>query len=97
MHIGDIIAEHRRKRRIQQRQMCNVIGISVSYLSQIENSRKKTSIKVLIDISEYLGTPLSSMLFEVLKDNDLILDGDRELFKQAQPMIEEMIKILAGE
>lgn len=97
MKIGDVIASYRRKKRIDQKKMAEDLGKSVSYLSQIENNSRTPSGKLLIQISEYLGVPVSTLLFEVLRENDFQDSETRELYQKAKPMMDKMISILLAD
>lgn len=97
MKLGDVIASFRRRKRIDQKEMAKQLGISVSYLSLIENNGKVPSGKVLNKISEVLEVPVSALLFETV-DETAFKDGEmRDLFNKAKPMLDKMIAILLDE
>ena len=48
---------------LSQTELCKKLGISNSYLSEIESGKKQPSIDILTKYSEYFEIPLSSILF----------------------------------
>lgn len=62
--IGIKISKYRNKKGLTQEQLANEIGISYSYLTQIEapNVCKKMSLEVLFDIAEVLGVDVKDLL-----------------------------------
>ena len=96
MRIGDVIASVRRRKRIEQRELAKLIGSSVSYLSQIENNRKKPSFKLLNEIADKLNIPLSTLLFETIEEKHISDENDRNLFNLAKPIMEDLIGLLSN-
>ena len=62
--IGIKISEYRLKRNLTQEQLANKVGISYSYLTQIEapNVVKKMSLEVLFDIADALKIDVKDLL-----------------------------------
>ena len=48
---------------LSQTELCKKLGISNSYLSEIESGKKQPTIDILTKYSEYFEIPLSSILF----------------------------------
>lgn len=48
---------------LSQTELCKELGISNSYLSEIESGKKQPTIDLLTKYSEYFEIPLSSILF----------------------------------
>ncbi len=46
-----------------QTELCSELGVSNSYLSEIESGKKQPSLDILRKYSEYFDLPLSSILF----------------------------------
>jgi len=59
---GNPIKVWREYRCISQQDLAEKIGISVSYLSQLETGKRKGSIEVLIDIAKALGLSLDQII-----------------------------------
>lgn len=64
IEIGKRIAEYRKMKNISQEQLANKVGISYSYLTQIEapNVVKKMSLEVLFDIANILEIDIKNLL-----------------------------------
>ncbi len=62
--IGIKISKYRMKRGLTQEQLANDVGISYSYLTQIEapNVVKKMSLEVLFDIADTLNVNIKDLL-----------------------------------
>lgn len=95
MYIGDVIASVRRRKRIEQQELANAIRKSISYLSQIENNRRKPSIQILKLIASALDVPLSALLFMVLEEKHFSDDSKKELYNMAKPIMDDVIDLLS--
>ena len=62
--IGQNIAKYRKQKGLSQEELANGVGISYSYIIQIEapNVVKKMSLEVLFDIDEYLEIDIKDLL-----------------------------------
>ena len=62
--IGIKISKYRIKKGLTQEQLANEVGISYSYLTQIEapNVVKKMSLEVLFDIADTLNIDIKDLL-----------------------------------
>ena len=62
--IGLKIRKYRIERGLTQEELANKVGISYSYLTQIEapNVVKKMSLEVLYDIADTLGIDIKQLL-----------------------------------
>lgn len=63
-NIGIKISEYRNKKNLTQEELANKVGISYSYLTQIEapNVVKKMSLEVLFDIADVLNIDIKDLL-----------------------------------
>lgn len=48
---------------LSQTQLCSELGISNSYLSEIESGKKMPSLDLLSKYSQYFDVPVSSLIF----------------------------------
>ena len=62
--IGMNISSYRKKMKMNQEELANKVGISYSYLTQIEapNVIKKMSLEVLLDIASALNVDINKLL-----------------------------------
>jgi len=93
MKIGQSVKQVRKKKGISQKDLCKSIGITQSYLSQVENDKKTPSIDVLETISNHFDMPLSIMLWFSLKEED-IEEHKREIYRSLKPVLDEMVNSL---
>ena len=63
-NIGIKISKYRNKKNLTQEELANKVGISYSYLTQIEapNVVKKMSLEVLFDIADVLNIDIKDLL-----------------------------------
>ncbi|TDP53727.1 helix-turn-helix domain-containing protein [Aminicella lysinilytica] len=62
MMIGDILKKTRNIYGYKASEMSDKLGISKSYLSEIENNKKKPSLDLLEKYSDIYGIKLSSLI-----------------------------------
>lgn len=62
--IGQNIAKYRKEKKLSQEDLANGVGISYSYIIQIEaqNVVKKMSLEVLFDIANFLDIDIKDLL-----------------------------------
>ena len=63
--IGKRIKLYRKKAQQSQSDLAEKLGVSVSYISQIERGIATVSLKRLDEISECIGTSLQSLVSDV--------------------------------
>jgi transcriptional regulator with XRE-family HTH domain len=61
--IGDTIKLCRDRRKMNQRDLASRAGLSVSYLSLIEQGKRTPNLEVLEDIAAGLDLPLNLLIF----------------------------------
>lgn len=71
MNIGSAIQLARAKRKLTQPQLAQRAGISVSYLSLLERSRRDPPLSTLQKISAALYMPLEILFFLGAEDGEL--------------------------
>jgi len=80
--IANRIKEYRIHKKISQEKMAELIGVTYSTYTKIENSYQNVTVKHLINISRVLGIPTDILLFgEVDKENNLNFDDYIKLAK----------------
>lgn len=70
MEIGDRIKELRLEKGLTLKELGEKIGMSVSFLSDVENSRSNPSLKRCKQIAIGLNVPVSLLLGEVSAEGD---------------------------
>ncbi len=61
--LNDALLTMRKYHRISQTELSQSLGISNSYLSEIESGKKKPTLEILDRYSEYFDIPVSSLMF----------------------------------
>ena len=91
--IGRRIHEIRKERDLSQMDLADKTGLSVSYVSMIENGRRKVSLDALIRIANILGVTVDELLngnqMYNPTDMDLLLAGSGNSEKR---IIYELVK-----
>lgn len=94
MKIGEVIVNLRKDSRLKQKELATAIGISATYLSQIEHNLEKPSIIVLSKIADYFNLPLSAIIFKTISSNEIDNMDQKRRIKAAEPVINALIKYL---
>ncbi|MGG0078952.1 helix-turn-helix domain-containing protein [Bacillus wiedmannii] len=55
------IAELRKEKLMSQETLAGLVGLSRTYISEIENNKKQPNVKLAIKIAENLGTNVESI------------------------------------
>lgn len=81
LNVGDRLKDIRKKDKKSQEEFAKRIGISRSYLSDLENNRKSPSINTIKEIAEKAGVSTYYLLHGSLEEytNNLIDDLKKEL------------------
>lgn len=92
MNIGIAIRSIRKERtpQLNQSDFAKLIGISQTYLSQIETGSKIPNISVLEIISKEFEIPLPIIFWLAISEDD-ISEHKREYFRFLKPTVDSMI------
>jgi len=93
MNIGTAIKKLRVRKTLNQQDFANRIGITQTYLSQIENGHKRPSLEVLEFIAKDSKIPLPIMFWCGVELED-ITETKREAYKMLKPSIDALITSL---
>ena len=66
--VGNKIRERRNFLKVTQENLANDINVSASFISDIENGRRKMSLEIMIKISIALKTSLDYFVLDNVKD-----------------------------
>ena len=72
--IGNKIYQLRRSINMTQQELADKIGISVTFLSEIENGRKSMSVDTLVKLSKGLQVSLDTIVFGNDTENNMQTD-----------------------
>lgn len=93
MNIGESIRKLRKGIAKRQSLFAKDIGITQTYLSQIENDHKKPSTEVLQKIANHLDIPLAILFWFGIEEKD-VKPNVRTHFKFLKPIIDKMLMSL---
>jgi transcriptional regulator with XRE-family HTH domain len=71
MNIGNAIQLVRTKRKLSQTELAARAGISVSYLSLLERSKRDPALSIIEKIAAALGMPIELLFFLGAEGNEL--------------------------
>ncbi len=60
--LGATIRQYRQQRGLTQQELAAKIGLSRTYINQIEQGQRNVSIRAVLHIAAALGTPISLLL-----------------------------------
>jgi len=90
MNLGNTVTHLRERKQLKQGQLAGLLGITQTYMSQIENNKKIPNMSLLEKIATELSTPLPFLFFLSLDESD-IPENKRQDFKLMEPGIKKYI------
>lgn len=95
MNLGKTISQLRERKGLNQGKFAEILSITQSYLSQIENNKRLPNMALLEKISTELSTPLPFIFFLSMDEKD-VPENKRPHFKALEPVIKKFIGELIG-
>lgn len=95
MNVGKAIKHLRKERtpQLNQSEFAKLIGITQTYLSQIETGSKKPSIKLFETISDQFKIPIPIIIWLSITDDDISKDKI-EYYRFIKPQLDSLISEL---
>ncbi|MEO7046583.1 MAG: helix-turn-helix transcriptional regulator [Ferruginibacter sp.] len=90
MNIGNALKEARKNKGYNQVEASIKIGISQTYLSQIEGDKKKASADMIEAICKVYNIPVQVIIWKSV-DEKLVAPNKRKSFKELKPLIDNLI------
>ena len=87
MNLGLAVKTLRKNKGLTQGNLCEMVGITQSYLSQVENGNKEPSIYVVKKIANALEIPMAMLFWFALTEKD-VDDSKVQLFKSLKPSVD---------
>lgn len=87
--IGDKIRERRNYLKLTQENLANEISVSASFISDIENGRRKMSLETMIKISIVLKTSLDYLILDNINNTKMKNETKIEELKNLLRAIDE--------
>lgn len=97
MTIGDVIVNLRKESRLKQKELAEAIGISPTYLSQIEHNAEKPGVIVLSKIAKHFNLPISALIFKTINSDEIDNLAHKRKIKAAEPIVDALIRYLLPE
>jgi len=63
MQLGGVIKHYRKREKMRQYELAELLEVTQSYLSQIENNKRYPSIDLLKELADAFGLLVSHMIF----------------------------------
>ena len=90
--IGDNLKSLRVKNKESQSSLAEKLGISVNYLSQLENNRKKPSLKLIEKMANIYQCSVSSLIETDRLKSDLRQVIDKEGLERVIATLNELLE-----
>ena len=90
--LGEIFKEYRVKNKLTQEKIAEKLGISVKYISRIENGTGGVKVETLVNYMNILGIS-PNVIFERLIDNE-DLKSQMQLSKKASELPDDKINFV---
>ena len=98
-NIGKRIQATRMENKITQKEMADFLGLSMNYISKLENGKTKIELKTFIKICDFLN--ISIYEIKKKKTDHIIRYMDKDLYEliikcnlEKQKLIYNMVKLL---
>jgi transcriptional regulator with XRE-family HTH domain len=94
MEIGDKLRNIRKENKLTLKEVSLMTGISISFISDIENKRRNPSVETLKILADAFGIPASELLEgnSISNDNPDVLNGLDEDVKDIMLKINKLSK-----
>ena len=93
MKIGNAIKTLRKNKGLTQGEFCDMVGITQSYLSLIENGIKDPSMDVIKKVASSLKTPVAVLFWFTLTEED-VDESKVEAFRILKPCVDRLVNSL---
>ena len=91
MTIGQLTKQLRKSRSLRQGTAAKELGISQTYLSQLEKGTRNLSSPMVDKLSLFYGIPAPIMSFLTL-DLTMVAEDKREAFTKIKPAMDAMVR-----
>ena len=92
--LGEIFKEYRLKNHLTQEKLAEKLGISVKYISRIENGSGGVKVETLVNYMNILGIS-PNVIFEKLIVNDKV-KSQLDLSKKLSQLSENELNLVSG-
>lgn len=101
MITGKELANRRKAASISQQKLADLIGVTNSYLSNVEAGKRPVSEKLLVRISDYINIHEDQITGEALDSwnrltIDMVPEHKKKDFIELKPAVDRLIKQMLG-
>lgn len=89
MDIGNALKTIRKSKQLTQKQLADKVGISNTYLSEIENNSRRPSIDVIKTIADALQINFLYLIVKSLEKDDLKHENKLDLLHNVQSELDK--------
>lgn len=90
--LGEVFKAYRVKNKLTQERIAEKLGISVKYISRIENGTGGVKVETLVNYMNILGISPNVIFEKLIINKDL--ENQMELSKKASKLSDEKIKFV---
>jgi XRE family transcriptional regulator, regulator of sulfur utilization len=95
MDIGSVLKDLRLAKKVRQGVAADGIGISQTYLSQLEANKREATPETMRSIAKYYGVSIVYIAFFSLQEND-IPKNKRSIFRELAPPVKNLLLSIKG-
>ena len=89
-NFGFVIRTMRKKRGYRQVDFAEMLGISRSFLSEVETGAKNPSVELLKSISVKIGVPLPVIYLKALNEDEFPKESREEIIQEIKSSIDRI-------
>lgn len=97
MKIGKAIASIRKEKELKQVELAKLIGITNSYLSEIENDNRNPDLVMLEKICNALDVPIAVFILKATNEADIRDPSRKRLVREIKPLLDRITTKLYNE
>ncbi len=90
MKVGETLKTIRKGKKLSQMTVCAKVGLSQTWLSQIEADLREPSPEMLRKICKFYKVPYQVVVWKSIEDKDIPKDK-KELFNKLSPVVNSLI------
>lgn len=90
MNIGQALKDLRTGKQIKQYVAAQGIGMTQTYLSQVEAGLKDPSTEMIKKAGDFYGIPIAVILWKAINESD-VAENKRPIFLQLKPVVDGLI------
>lgn len=90
MNVGATIKKFRKERKMSRNELCFLLDISQTYLSQIEGNKKEMSFALYRQICSVMKISIGGLILLSLDDDDIKDVNKYQIYKTIYPLMKQI-------